>query len=119
MDLLPKISKGFELGIYIDIIFNFLLAYLIAMMILATIVIVEELDRRRGNSDASKVSQLAVRILLLLPTVGAGIIVPTTVWRNVSWLYSDIGVATFLVSLVVLVSCVVAYRIRASKGSND
>ncbi len=107
------------MGNYNDIILNFLLAYLIAMMVLAIIVIVEDLDRRLKRPNVSKASQLPVRILLLLPSVGAAVTIPPAFWHSDSSLYSDIGVGTFVVSLVALFSCVVVYRIRASKASDE
>ena len=94
------------------------MAFLIAMMVLAIIVITKDLDKRRARPKSNKAADLAVRLVLLLVSISALIFVPRTVWWNISALYSNIGVAVFLVSLVVFCAGAVIYVLRADKSSD-
>ena len=101
-----------------QIIVNFLLALVLAVVMFAALWVTRELDRRLEIGNTSKHAQLLVRIPLLLVSVGAIIFVPTTVWRREPVLDSNIGVATFLISLVVLCVGVVVYMFHSGKWSN-
>ena len=98
-----------------QIIINFLLAYLIALMLLGVLVITLDLDRRLKVGRIRPYKQAPIRILIGLPAVVAIPTIPAKLWHADAALYSGIGVATFVVSLVGLCAGVVFYLIRTGR----
>lgn len=95
-----------------------LLAFFVSMTLLAVLFITGHLDRRLKNGSDSKISQLLIRLPLLVAGVAAVTIVPGTVWREAPDLYSNLGVASFVISLLLFCAGVVIYALRMDRRSN-
>ena len=95
-----------------------LLAFLLSMTLLAVLFITRHLDRRLKNGSDNKNSQLLIRLPLLAASVAVIIIVPTTVWREAPSLDSNLGVASFVISLSLFCAGVVIYALRMDRRSH-
>lgn len=75
-------------------------AAMIVFGVFAASRLVDGLDRRLRYG---RFLCFAFRLALLVTSVGAVIVVPTTLWQNVASLYTNLGVATFAISLVTFI----------------
>jgi len=96
-------------SVFYPIVVNVLMAYLIAMTLLAVIVVSNDLDHRLKIGQSNRGTQLLIRLPLWFTSIAALILVPGIIWRKSPELDSNIGATAFVVSLGLFCAVVFVY----------
>jgi hypothetical protein len=84
------------------IIFNMLLAYTLAVLILGTRRISDELSDKDVKNNVGRHCVVVSRYLVVLMSVGAIAVLPTTVWHHVPSLFTNLGIVVFAAAFIPL-----------------